>query len=117
MAMPKSQLNPKVKRLFTGTEVGALLEDVDQKLGMIVDGQNGLGERMDTLEVGMNGLEKRMTRLEVKVDTLEVKVDTLTETVGEMKMELTDVNDKLDRKADRSEVTILDSRVSDLEVK
>jgi archaellum component FlaC len=68
----KSQLHPKVKQLFTGTEVGALLEDIDHKLGSVIDGQKGLGERMDTLEGGMNGLEKRMTRLEVKVDTVGV---------------------------------------------
>jgi hypothetical protein len=55
--------------------------------------------------------------LESTVDTLEVKVDNLTETVGDMKIELSEVNDKLDRKADRSEVTILNSRVSALEVK
>lgn len=98
-----SQLNPKTKKLFTETEVGVLLEDIDQKLGVIAEGQTGL--------VG------RMERFEGRITRLDVKVDTLTDTVGEMKLELTEVNEKLDRKADRSQVTQLDRRVSVLEAK
>jgi hypothetical protein len=43
----KSQLNPEVKRLFTGTEVGALLEDVDHKLGTIIEGQQTIERKLD----------------------------------------------------------------------
>ena len=103
MDKPESQLNPKTKKLFTETEVGILLEDIDHKLGAIAEGQTGLVGRMDRFE-------GRMMRL-------EGKVDTLTDTVGEMKLELTDVNEKLDRKADRSQVTQLDRRVTVLEAK
>lgn len=42
MNKTKSQLSSKVKRIFTGTEVGVLLEDIDHKLGYVVDGQKGL---------------------------------------------------------------------------
>lgn len=66
--------------------------------------------KVDVLESGVKGLDKRMTRV-------EVKVDTLTETVGEIKVELTEVNEKLDRKADRSEVVKLNSRISLLETR
>ena len=96
MTEHKSQLNPKVKKDFTETEVGALIEDIDHKLGSLVEGQTTLGGRMGRLE-------KRM--------------EVLTDTVGGIKVELTVVNNKLDRKADRSQVTQLDRRVTVLEAK
>ena len=58
----KSQLTPKVKKLFTGTEVGALLEDVDQKLGTIIEGQQTIERKLDTLSNNHYQLEHRVTR-------------------------------------------------------
>lgn len=70
---PKSQLNPKVKRLFTGTEVGALIEDVDQKLGTIIEGQQTIERKLDTLTTNHYCLDERVTRSEIRLDTLEAK--------------------------------------------
>lgn len=69
----KSQLNPKVKRLFTGTEVGALIEDVDQKLGTIIEGQQTIERKLDTLTANHYRLDERVTRSEIRLDTLEAK--------------------------------------------
>jgi len=69
----KSQLTPKVKKLFTGTEVGALLEDVDQKLGTIIEGQQTIERKLDTLSNNHYKLEHRVTRSEIRLDTIETK--------------------------------------------
>ncbi len=69
----KSQLNLKVKKLFTGTEVGPLLEDVDQKLGTIIEGQQTIERKLDTLSNNHYQLEHRVTRSEIRLDTLETK--------------------------------------------
>lgn len=96
MTKRKSQLNPKVKRMFTGTEVGALLEDVDQKLGIIIEGQAGWTRR---------------------ADRIETRLDTVIDAVADIKVEFSEVNDKLDRKADHAHVKQLEHRVSVLEAK
>jgi len=115
--LKKSQLNPKVKKLFTETEVGALLEDIDQKMGSVAEGQ--------TMLVGItNKLVGRMDRLEDKVDVLvdtvgEMKVE-MTEMkveMTEMKVEMTEMNGKLDHKADRIDLERLGHRVTILETK
>lgn len=73
MAKTKSQLNPKVKRLFTGTEVGALIEDVDQKLGTIIEGQRTIERKLDVLNRNHHQVEQRVTRTEIRLDTLGAK--------------------------------------------
>jgi hypothetical protein len=94
MADSKPQLGPKAKAPFTDTEVGVILEDIDDKLAFIVESQQ-------TLTAGLA--------------VVRGKEDVLTETVGEIKVELTEVNQKLDRKVDRSEFKRLDHQVSVLE--
>ena len=101
--LKKSQLNPKVKKLFTETEVGALLEDIDQKMGSVAEGQ--------TMLVGITN------KLVGRMDRLEDKVDVLVDTVGEMKVEMTEMNGKLDHKADRIDLERLGHRVTILETK
>lgn len=73
MTKTKSQLNPEVKRLFTGTEVGALLEDVDHKLGTIIEGQQTIERKIDTLSKNHRELEHRVTRSEIRLDAIEAK--------------------------------------------
>ena len=69
----KPQLNPKVKKLFTGTEVGALLENVDYKLGTIIEGQQTIERKIDTLAGKHHQVEQRVTKAEIRLDTLEAK--------------------------------------------
>ena len=73
MTKLKIQLNPKVKKMFTGTEVGALLEDVDQKLGVIIEGQQAMDRKLNTLVKDNHHLDQRVTRSEIRLDTLEAK--------------------------------------------
>lgn len=122
MDRPKPQLDPKVKAPFTETEVGVLLEHIDDKLAFIVEsqqglkeGQQGLDARIQRLDSRVEGLDTRLAVVETRLTRVERKVDVLTKTVGEIKVELTEVNVKLDRKVDRSEFKRLDRHVSVLE--
>lgn len=69
----KSQLDPAVKRMFTGTEVGALLEDVDQKLVTIIEGQQTIDRKLDSISKDVHHLDKRVTQSEIRLDTIEPK--------------------------------------------
>lgn len=73
MNKTKSQLNPKVERLFTGAEVGALIEDVDQKLGTIIEGQQTIERKLDTLAGSHYRLDERVARSEIRLGTLGAK--------------------------------------------
>ena|SRR3989344_8889051 len=103
MTFKPKQLDPEAVKTFSESEVGTLLENIDDKLDFLIEGQTGLVGRADRLDSGM-------TRL-------EMKVDTLTDTVGEMKVELTEVNEKLDYKVDRPQFNKLEKRVVLLEAK
>ena len=94
----KSDLNELRRRISDDmkTHIGTFYEKVSRDVGL-------LSEQMATMD-------KRLARV-------EKKVEVLTETVGEMKVELSAVSDKLDRKADRSQITQLDRRVTVLEAK
>lgn len=96
MTFKPKQLDPKAARVFTGSEVGTLLESIDEKLDVLVEGQKTLDSRL-----------KRV----------ETKVEVLTDTVGDIKVDLTEVKATLDRKADRVVVQQLDRRVAALEAK
>jgi hypothetical protein len=106
----KPQLDPNVKRLFTGTEVGALIENLDGNLKLVLEGQAGLRESHNTLVARVDVLVDTVG--EIKVDITELKID-----VSELKTNIARVEQKLDRKADRTQVKQLDQRVSLLEAK
>lgn len=110
MKFKPKQLDSKIVKTFTETEVGSLLENIDEKFDFLVEGQKTLDNR-----IGRVGT--KVDVLGTKVDVLETKVEVLTDTVGEMKVQLTDINDKLDRKEDKSVVRQLNARITALEAK
>ena len=73
MTKLKSQLKPEVKKLFTGTEVGTLLEDVDHKLGTIIEGQQVIDRKLDVFAKNHYHLEQRVTHSEIRLDTIGAK--------------------------------------------
>ena len=95
------KLKQSTKDMFTGTQVGALLEDVDHKLEFI-------GEKVLSIEGKMDTMEGRMDRMEVKIDAMETKLDATFEAVGDIKIELTGLRKK-DEDLDRR-VVVLEKR-------
>jgi hypothetical protein len=96
MTFNRKRLDPEATKVFTGTEVGTILEQIDDKLGLIIEGQELLRSR---------------------VTKIETKVEVVADAVGDVKLEVAGVNDKLDRKADRVVVQSIDRRVATLEAK
>lgn len=103
MTFKPKQLDPEAVKVFSESEVGVLLENIDDRLGVIIESQQLLTGR---------------------VDKLDAKVDILTETVGDLQVDMTQVKEdvseikqNLDRKADRPVVQQLERRVVALEAK
>ena len=77
-----SQLKDSTKKIFTGSEMGALLEDIDHKLGNISEGYLMLNDKVDKLTDSHKELSQ-------KVDRMEVKLDATFEMVGIIKIDIT----------------------------
>ena len=109
------KLKQSTKDMFTGTQVGALLEDVDHKLEFIGEKVLSMETKMDTMEGKMDTMEGRMDRMEIKMDVMETKLDVMEtkldatfEAVGDIKLELTGIQKK-DKELDRR-VVVLEKR-------
>ena len=91
------------KEIFTGTQVGALIESFDYKLSSVAEGVSMLSNKFDKLTQSQEELVERMERV-------EVKLDATFEAVGDIKIELTGLREK-DAELDRR-VIVLEKRVA-----
>jgi len=88
--------------------VGALLEHMDSKIDVLVDGHKFLTDGQKILESKMGVLDVKMTLMNTKVGALDGKVDDL-------KSEITKRFNKLEEKVGRDEFIVLEKRVTALE--
>ena len=70
------QLLQQIDELVT-RRIGVFAEDVQHKLDLVIEGQQGLDERLSRVEVSLDRIEQRVTTVEVKVDHLNAKVDAV----------------------------------------
>ena len=98
----------KHKNDYNSSEIGTLLEHIDDKVTLIAE-QHG-------------DLNKKADRIEKKVDNLAGRLDTLTDVVGEIKqdvevikMDIEFIKHGLKNKVDRDEFAVLERRVALLE--
>ena len=66
-----SGLKASVTKVFTETEVGALLEDINANLQALAEGQQVIGQKLDQVVRSHGTDTRRIDRLEVRVDTVE----------------------------------------------
>ena len=58
-------------------QIGTVVEDMQHKIDLIIEGQQGLVEQVGRLDGRMDRLEGRMDSLEVKVECLDAKIDAV----------------------------------------
>mgnify|MGYP001592056386 CR=1 FL=1 len=83
-----------------------VLEDIQTHNRAFGDMLLGVREKVDRLETRFDGLE-------AKVDRMAVRLDATFEEVGRLREDITEMNEK---KADKSDLITLGSRVSRLEL-
>ena len=59
--------------MFSETEVGTLLENIDGKLDLILEGQNGICEDIRVVKSGYQSLDKRVAKTEARLDVVEAR--------------------------------------------
>jgi len=124
--MAKSEKEKKVEEIFTGTQVGLMIEVFEDKIKILGEGfdakieglEKRMTEKFDDLEGRFDNLEGRFDRLEGRFDRFEAKTEENLEIV---KKYLFKVADDLDRiwaeiKKMKSEPEKIDfDRVAELE--
>ena len=73
MTFKPKQLDPKAVKIFSENEVGTLLEDIDNKLELILEGQDGIKSDIRSTKNNYEQLEERVGRTEVRLDTVEAR--------------------------------------------
>ena len=99
MASKKIKLNkldPKVKKVFSESEVGVLIEHFDNTLQLVAEGQVGLERRMNSLDGKVDSLDNRMGNLENRMDSLDSKVDSLDSKFDSLDSKVDSLDSKVD---------------------
>ena len=134
-ARPKlKKFNKSIEKVFKESQVGALLEHIENNIGVIAANQINLGERMgtletkvDSLEVKIDSLEDRMGAVENRMGSLEAKVGTLeqdmrasfkaiTSYLISIENQLAEIKGELKTKADKKDLIVIEQRVAKLEL-
>ena len=73
MTFKPKQLDPKSIKVFSETEVGALVENIDSKLDLILETQNGI--RNDVKDIGKDykNLKERVDHTEIRLDVIDAR--------------------------------------------
>lgn len=67
----RKDLKTEVKNLRT--EVGVLFENVDDKLGLIIESQNGIRDDIKTKKNDYKRLDERVGKTEIRLDIIEAR--------------------------------------------
>lgn len=73
MIFKPKQLDPEAVKVFSETEVGTLLENIDGKLDLILEGQKGIRDDVRVVKGDYQNLDKRVTKTEVRLDAVEAR--------------------------------------------
>ncbi len=68
MTFKPKQLDSEAIKVFSETEVGTLLENIDDKLGLILENQTGISEGVKTLKKNYKHLDDRVSKTEIRLD-------------------------------------------------
>lgn len=73
MTFKPKQLDPEAVKAFSETEVGTLLENIDDKLGLILESQHGIRDDVKTLKSGFQHMDNRVSKTEIRLDVIEAR--------------------------------------------
>ena len=73
MTFKPKQLDPKSIKVFSETEVGALVENIDSKLDLILETQNGIRNDVKDILKDYKNLKERVDHTEIRLDVIEAR--------------------------------------------
>ena len=127
------KIKTKKKAEITPNQFGVILEDVNSKFDLLMEGFSGLSGQVEDLDKKFNNLDTKFDKLDTKVDKLDAKVDSnhietnnnfkavfeylskIDDEIQSMKLEIEGLKNELSRKADLDKLLQLEKRIIILE--
>ncbi|MDD3486757.1 MAG: hypothetical protein PHF35_00020 [Candidatus Moranbacteria bacterium] len=81
--MTKSERKKIIKETFSGTQVGMILEDMQDGIKLIGEQHGHIVKKIDNMENRFDKLEDRFDKLENRFDGLENKLDNFIQETGD----------------------------------
>ena len=138
-----NKLDKKTEKVFREGEVGVLLENINDNIKLVAEGHLDLERKIDNLSEELNGrIDSLESELGGRIDSLESelggRIDSLESKLGgridsleqEMKssfktvfdylsaidIELSEIKARLENKADKKDLVVIEKRVTKLEL-
>lgn len=73
MTFKPKQLDPEAVKVFSETEVGTLIENIDSKLDLILEVQKGVRDDIKDIGRDYKKLSDRVDRTEIRLDVIEAR--------------------------------------------
>jgi uncharacterized coiled-coil DUF342 family protein len=110
----------------TRDQYTVVLEDINSKIDLLVEGHQGLDQKVERLDEKVDGLDEKIDRLDVKFENFKADTQSsfksvleylsrIEDEMMEVKEELKDLKKVLCRKADQERLLALEERVGRLE--
>lgn len=80
---------------YSGTEFGAVLEDIHKDVKTIAEGHDGIVKRLENIEIEVHGNSRRLDMLELRTGVVKDKVGRLEDAVSLLSKELKDAKGEL----------------------
>ena len=118
--MAKKKLTRKtVDRPLSERHFGVILEDIDSKLDLVVEGQGALDVKIDKVDEKLEDFKKEVNyKFDIvfeKFDEVDQKFDEVDQRFDEVTDELHVIRNELKEKVGRDEFVLLEKRVAALE--
>ena len=70
----KPKNSDDILKVFTNTEVGALIEHFESKVDLILDGVKSINQKLDKHTLELESHENMITRTEIRLNVVESKL-------------------------------------------
>lgn len=105
----------KNKNDYNSSEIGTLLEHIDDKVVLIAEQYTGLNKKADVMDKKFDAISKRVDNVVDMVGAIKEDVEVLKDDVSIIKMDIETIKHDLKNKIGRDEFSVLERRVALLE--
>ncbi|MDZ7611141.1 MAG: hypothetical protein U5L10_01560 [Candidatus Moranbacteria bacterium] len=96
------------REVFTGTQVGALVEDLNDNIKLMAENLVGTNQRIDNLENRFDNFQEEMYEFRdnamEEFDRINERFDNIESRLDNIESEIKEIKKKIDKKAGKKEV-------------
>lgn len=94
--------------------IGVMYEKFSDEVKLLAEAHQETDKKIGRLDQKTGQLNQKFEWLGQKVDAIDQKTDMIIDTLGGMKVEITEINEKLDNKVDQEEFKKLEQKIAAL---